>query len=261
MSLGLIVHGVPWPQLVGLAKACEDAGIDAIGLIESPLLDRDVYLACAACALGTSRTRIMTTVTNPVTRHPSVTAAAMLALADLAPRRVTIGIGPGDSALWSVGLKPATIAELRDYVVALKALSRGEEAQWRGQSFRRTWAGWSDSIDVPIYVACAGPKGLRSAVPVADGVIVSMGFATEDIANVRRLIEEGCAEVGRRPDELDVWWYSEVTFAESLEAAMESGFRRFAQWLTMGSMAHKRIPEPLGPLLRELMGARHDIGT
>jgi 5,10-methylenetetrahydromethanopterin reductase len=203
----------------------------------------------------------MTTVTNPVTRHPSVTAAAMLALAELAPRRVAIGIGPGDSALWSVGLKPATIAELRDYVVAVKALSRDEEAQWRGRSFRRTWTGWSGSMDVPIYVACAGPKGLRSAVQVADGVIVSMGFAAEDIANVRRLIDEGCAEVGRRVDELDVWWYSEVTFAGSLEEAMESGFPRFAQWLTMGSMVHKRIPEPLGPLLRELMGDRRDIGT
>jgi Luciferase-like monooxygenase len=49
----------------------------------------------AACALGTSRTRIMTTVTRPVTRHPSVTTAAMLALIQLAPRRVAIGIGPG----------------------------------------------------------------------------------------------------------------------------------------------------------------------
>lgn len=52
-----------------------------------------------------------------------------------------------------------------------------------------------------------------------------------------------------------------MTFAESRTAAMESGFPRFAQWLTMGSMESKRIPEPLGPLLRELISDRQDVST
>ena len=128
MQICLIVEKARWPELVKLGRACEEAGIDSVGLIDSALIERDVYLACAACASGTEHARIMTAVTNPITRHPSVMAASLLALSEIAPGRIDLGIATGDSALWSVGLKPARIAYLREYILALKALLRGDTA-------------------------------------------------------------------------------------------------------------------------------------
>ena len=64
------------------------------------MLSSEMLLACAACALNTSKAKIFTGVTNPVTRHPSVMASSYLCLEELAPGRNMLGIATGDSALW-----------------------------------------------------------------------------------------------------------------------------------------------------------------
>ena len=65
---------------------------------------------------------------------------------------------------------------MREYILAVKALLRGEPAIYRGQTFEQAWSSW-EPRDVPIYVACSGPKVLSMASQVADGVVVTMGFA------------------------------------------------------------------------------------
>ena len=249
----------PPSDFVDLVKMCDEVGIQAVGIADSPILLREIYITSAMCALNTKRTTIMTAVTNPVTRHPSVTATAAFSLEELAPGRLILGIATGDSALWSIGVKPAKLAYLREYILAVKALLRGEAARWEGKTFKAEWGGWSPPVEVPIIVACAGPKTLKMAAQVADGLIVAMGYAPEDIAYANDLIAEACAEVGRNPDELDIWWTCDVKFAASAEAAMADGFGWAIDWMTMGSMEGKRIPEEYKPLVRELTSDAHDL--
>ena len=45
-------------------------------------------------------------VTNPVTRHVSITASVNATLAQLHPGRVVLGMGRGDNAVRTLGLKP-----------------------------------------------------------------------------------------------------------------------------------------------------------
>lgn len=249
----------PWAELTRTASACERAGLAALGIADSPLVARELYVSCAACALATSRMRIFTGVTNPVTRHPSVTASAALSLSELAPGRVATGIATGDSALWSVGLRPAKVAGLREYVLALKALLRGEPAHWQGRSFQGRWSRMAPDDPPPVYVACSGPNVLKAGAQVADGLILSMGYAREDIDHAHALIDEACHEVGRDPRELELWWYSEISFARDATAGMESSLGWFSQWLAMGSMEGKRIPEEYKPLLRKLHADTFDL--
>ena len=129
--------------MVELAKAAERAGLSDFGVVDSPLIGRDLYVSCAACLLETSSLRVQTVVTDPATRHPSVTAGSVLSMADLGPGRVAIGIATGDSAVWGVGLKPAKIAHMCEYIVALKALLRGEPATNQGATL---WPGGEMSI-------------------------------------------------------------------------------------------------------------------
>ena len=127
-------------QGVELWQACEDAGLDVIGPADSQNLMREMYVCLTAIAMSTSRARIMSYATNPVTRHLTVTAGAFVALDELAPGRMMMGIATGDSALWSMGRNPAKLQHLRDYICAVKDLCAGDEISWDGTTFKPRWA-------------------------------------------------------------------------------------------------------------------------
>src|SRR5262249_46025718 len=152
-------------------KACDGAGIDWLGFADSPALSRDVYVTSALCAQQTKRIKVASMVTNPVSRDPSVTACAVFSLDHLAPGRIVLGIATGDSALWATGQRMPRVDALREYILAVKALLRGETATYGERSFRVSWA--PPEVKVPVYVACAGPKVLRMSAQVADGVVLA----------------------------------------------------------------------------------------
>jgi 5,10-methylenetetrahydromethanopterin reductase len=240
----------PLPRALEWWRACEAAQIDYFGVADSPLVTRDWYVGAAYGAVNTKSIGIQSAITNPLSRHPSVMASALASLDEIAPGRLICGIGTGGSAVYTIGHKPARVAEMREYILAVKALLRGEEAEFHGRRFKSEWAQWSAPVEVPIYVACAGPKVLRMAAQCADGMVVTMGFSPESLAWVRQNIEEACAEVGRDPDELDLWWQTTVNFGPTVEEAMERNLGTHTRWLTAGSLEGKRIPEHLvAPLL------------
>jgi len=150
-------------------------------------------------------------------------------------------------ACTGVGLKPARVAAMREYIVAVKALLRGEETSYQGNEFKAVWDHLDPGLAPPVYVACSGPRVIKMAAQVADGIIPEMGYTPEDIAYVYSLVEEGCTEIGRDPKEIDIWWYSDVTFARDVETAMQSTIGTASHWLTMGSTKGKRIPEGYAP--------------
>ena len=251
-----------WPtnEIVDWWQFCEGLGIEAT-VSDSPAQFRDLYVTAPACAMQADRLPIFVCVSNPVSRHPAVTAAALLALNDLAPGRVVFGIGTGDSALWSVGLKAAKLATLREYVLAVKALLRGEAATWRGQTFRGEWTKWTAPVDIPILIAAAGPKALRMGAEIGDGLIISLGFSTEDIATIFEIIDQGCAASGRDRAALELWWQADVTFAESAAAGAESALGWGVEWLTLTTVDGKGVPDHLRDALVELNDDARNIAT
>ena len=251
----------PLQEVITWWKACDDAGIHVVGLPDSPLLLRELYVTATLCAMNTSRIQVLSSVTNPVTRHPAVTASAFFSLDELAPGRIAMGISTGDSVIWSIKQKPASPRFLREYILAVKALLRGEEASYQGKTFKAAWSAESPPKNIPIYVACSGPRNLRMASQVADGLIITMGFAPEDIQYVRGLIEEACAEVGRNPDDLDVWWNASISFAPSVEEAMENSLGWNLSWLTMGTLEGKRIPEEYRAPLVQMNEDTHNLSS
>src|SRR5829696_7978482 len=92
---------------VGLVKQAEDVGASHFGAGEGPLLFSDPYQYLALAARETSRIKLGTWVTNPLTRIPPVTANSMATLNALAPGRTFLGIGTANNALRSMGNRPA----------------------------------------------------------------------------------------------------------------------------------------------------------
>ena len=83
LKIDLRVPGcAPASEVASFIRECEDAGFDGVGILDSQLLERDVFVVMAVAAQATSRIRLASAVTNPVTRHVSVLASAAKSVAD-----------------------------------------------------------------------------------------------------------------------------------------------------------------------------------
>jgi 5,10-methylenetetrahydromethanopterin reductase len=183
-------------------RAAEDCGFERVGLVDSQSIYRELYVSCTAGLQATRSIKIGPRVTNALTRHPSVTASALLTMAELAPGRVFAGVGTGDSALINIGLRPIKLRALEEFVNCLRALMRGERVLYQGSEIRLTWSG----TDIPIYVSAHGPKTLEFSGEHADGVIYGDGVGKEIVADALSAVGRGAAKAGRRVEDVDVWW-------------------------------------------------------
>src|SRR3989454_6490500 len=108
-----------WPRLrLGLGHRQPD---DLLGLL------RRAGLA----ARQTRRIRLGPGTAICGTRIPPVHVAAMATLNRLAPGRVHLGIGTGNTAMRTMGQRPMRIAEYDEYLRVLAALLHGETVDYR----------------------------------------------------------------------------------------------------------------------------------
>ncbi|MGA8058644.1 MAG: LLM class flavin-dependent oxidoreductase, partial [Candidatus Binataceae bacterium] len=86
------------PEAYKDAALAERLGFSHGWLYDSQMLGSDVYAALALCAVNTRRLIIGPGVTNPLSRIAPVTACAIATINALAPGRVVLGIGTGNTA-------------------------------------------------------------------------------------------------------------------------------------------------------------------
>jgi len=115
-------------EMAALGAEAEAGGIETLWVPDSPMIYRDPYATLGFIAGRTRRAALGTLATNPVTRHPAVTAAAILTIQELSGGRARLGIAAGDSAVRRLGAPPVAVAELESAVRTIRALLRGESA-------------------------------------------------------------------------------------------------------------------------------------
>jgi 5,10-methylenetetrahydromethanopterin reductase len=174
------------------ALLAEELGFASVWLGDSQLLWREVYVLLGAVAARTERIALATGVTNPLTRHPSVTASAAATLQELSGGRAILGIGAGFTAVRMLGWSPASRATLTRFVSDVRALCEGEPVD--GESGELRLAFGAPGRCPPIVLAAAGPRMLRLAGEIADGVIVQGRCAPD--ATLDAMIAE--VRAGRR---------------------------------------------------------------
>lgn len=189
----------PLPKMIHLARLSEELGFSHIWVGDSHLIWREAYVNLAAAALNTSRVKLGTGVTNPLTRHPSVVASAFATLEELAPRRIVVGIGLGDSSVETMGLKPARVADFEQAVSQMRSLLAGEEVALDSGTIHLKHP---PKDKLPVYIAASGPRMLELAGRIADGVIILVGVAPDYIRRARARIEAGARAAGRSLEDL-----------------------------------------------------------
>ena len=160
-------------------ELAEELGYERAWCYDSPSLYPDVWMMLGSAAARTSRIGLGTGVLIPHLRHPMVTAAAIATLAELAPGRVSVGVGSGFTGRLTMGQRPLPWSSVADYIRTVKALLRGEEPEWEGAPIAMLHPdgfGAPRPLEVPFIVAAAGPRGIAVAHELGDGVFGTAPF-------------------------------------------------------------------------------------
>jgi probable F420-dependent oxidoreductase len=204
----------PTTRIVALTRAAEAQGFSYGWLFDSHILWMDPYPLLTLMAMNTTRMRLGTCVTNPGTREPSVTASVFSTLNEISGGRMVMGIGRGDSARRVMGKPPTTLATLEVAIEEIRALAAGESARDGEHAIQMKWA----SGGLPIYVAAYGPKALRLAGKVGDGVILQ--FADPQLIKwCLSFCREGCEAAGRDWSKFHVMSAAPTFISDDLERA------------------------------------------
>ena len=200
MRLG--AHFLPedMPTYLASVRAAEAAGYERAWLVDGQMLWQDIYVYLTHGLAATERIVFGTGVTNPRTRHFTVTASTLATLADLHPGRVILGIGRGDNAVRTLGLEPVPTRQLAEVVPKLRELMSGRAVGFRGREVRIRWA----DADVPVMMPATGPRNLRLAGALADIVMLYVGVHPTSVAWAIDNVRAGAEDAGRDPDSLEI---------------------------------------------------------
>ena len=209
----------PAPEVAAFLTRCERAGLAGVGIVDSQLLLRDPFVTMAAAARATTTLRMATAVANPVTRHPSVLASAAKSVAEMAPGRVSVWIGRGYSAVRTIGVPAGSTARMREAVESIRALTSGDSVTFKEHVTSRMHHGGGDRV--PVYIAATGPRTIRLAGEVADGLLLHVGVHPAFLAKALELLEEGASNAGRSLSDIDVIMAGSLILDDDLDAARE----------------------------------------
>jgi len=187
----------------------EGNGFSHAWIADSQMVWADPYQCLALCATNTKTIKLGTNVTNPGSRIAPVTACNFATLNVLAPGRVIMGIGTGNTSRRTLGMPAAKLSQLRAHVEICRGLFSGETVPYQEGDRRRMIrfldadSGLINIVDrIPIYVAGSGPKTLELAGEIGDGVIlfgvVGDSLLEYTLSHVRR----GAERVGKRLEDL-----------------------------------------------------------
>jgi 5,10-methylenetetrahydromethanopterin reductase len=256
----------------GAAERAEAAGWSGLGVVDSQNLSGDSYVALALAARATSRIGLATAVTNPVTRHPAVTAAAIASIQRLSGGRASLGIGRGDSALAHLGRSPLRVRAFERHLEVLQRYLRGEAIPFAALDFQEQlappveelalagaptesrihWLG--DDPKVPVEVAATGPRVIAVAARHADRVLLSVGADRDRLGWGIEHARRARRESGRDPGELRFGAYVNLVCHPDVATArrlVSGGLATFARFAVMES---GRIAGPASDEQRRVLG-------
>jgi 5,10-methylenetetrahydromethanopterin reductase len=243
-------------KAVPAARAAEAAGFDIFHLTDSQCLRGDVYTQMMLCGQATDRIRLATGVTNPLTRHPSVTAASIISIQAECNDRAILGIGRGDSSVLHIGRKPATMEIYGRYVRELQAYLEGETVDQNGFPSRLKWLDQIDAVKVPVDMVASGPKSLRLAAELADRITLAVGVDPERVQWGLEQIRAGAEAAGRDPQTIPVGAYVNVSVgadAEAARAAIRGSAATFAHFSASVGADFEHQPEILRNVTEKLV--------
>ncbi|TME18796.1 MAG: LLM class flavin-dependent oxidoreductase [Chloroflexi bacterium] len=188
-GLTVPIPEVPLAELPRAIKRAEELGYSEAWSYENSILD--AFTPLAVTAQGTSSMRLGTAIVPVFTRPAALIAMQAVAVAETAPGRFVLGLGSSTEAIVSgwMGIdfgKP--LSKVVEVAGIVKRLLAGEKVG----AFR---LGQLPPAPIPIYIAALGPKMLRAAGELGEGVcfyLTGPGIIPELLAGVGRPVDSMC---------------------------------------------------------------------
>lgn len=224
-TASLANHHDPEYVVDAVRRLDRDLGYDNF-FVGDERLNHNPYALLALAAANSEDLGLGTGVTNPYTRHPAMTAAAMATLDTVSDGRAHLGLGGGSG----IGLDPLgydqedPIGTVRDAIKVINGLLDGETVSLERAEFTVDEADLDVSpvSDVPVYVAGRGPHILGLGGFRGDGVLAGAGLASvEGMAYARDNIEDGAAKAGRSLEDIDIVCWAFLSVADDRDAALD----------------------------------------
>ena len=246
-------------ELLGFGVLAEEQGFDSVFVSDhlQPWRHDGGHAPAAlpwlgALATSTERVVLGTSVLTPTFRyHPAVVAQAFATLGCLAPGRVILGVGSGESlnevplgTVWPDGKE--RFARLKEAVALIRQLWTQERVTFEGAFYRTESATIYDRPEqpVPIYIGASGPAATRLAGRVADGFITTSGkghgLYTDTLLPA---VREGAEKAGRTVDDLDLLIEVKVSFDPDRERALAD--TRYWGALALSSEEKTGVEDPV----------------
>jgi alkanesulfonate monooxygenase SsuD/methylene tetrahydromethanopterin reductase-like flavin-dependent oxidoreductase (luciferase family) len=253
-ELGVVFRPQSPPEhLRDVAQAAEAAGIAQLWLWEDSFFEGGIATAAAALA-WTSRLQVGVGLLPVPLRNPALAAMEIATLARMFPGRFSPGLGHGIlewmAQAGAAVASPMTL--LREYTAAVRALLAGEHVTTAGRyvSLDAVALDWPPSTPPPVLVGARGPKTVRLAGELADGLLLDSGATLDAVRAARALVDD---VRGGRPFQvvLNVEIDDPAMVDDRIHAAAEAG----ADVVVLE--APGAAPDPL-PLI-EALAARHGL--
>ena len=192
----------PFADALALARRAEAAGAGSLWMAEH-LGYRQSLVSCTAFALETARATVVPTAISPHLWSPVSVAMAMATTAEAAPGRAALALGSGNPMfLVEAGTRlERPLVAMREFIACLRQLWSGEAGAYEGEIFRLDGMrmAFLPPRPIPLYLAAMGPRMLRLAGELVDGVLLSAGLTVEYSAESLAMAEAGARAVGRDP--------------------------------------------------------------
>lgn len=189
---------------IGFFPHAEALGYDSVWVTDSQMLFSDCYAVLSLALARTERIRLGPGTAITGTRIPPVHVAAMATLNRLAPGRVHLGIGTGNTAMRSMGQKPMRIKDYDEYLRVLSALLRGEVVDYNYggvtkpiKMLMHEFQYMNLEPKIPLYVSGFGPRAMGLAGAYGDGLVFAIPPRGVAVPQAMAHVRQGAARVGR----------------------------------------------------------------
>jgi alkanesulfonate monooxygenase SsuD/methylene tetrahydromethanopterin reductase-like flavin-dependent oxidoreductase (luciferase family) len=190
----------PPEDLRAAVQAADRAGIAELWLWEDCFAEGGLTAAAAALSCS-NRIKVGVGLLPVPLRNPALAAMEIATLARLWPGRFMPGLGHGvQDWMTQIGAGvPSPMTLLREYTKAVRDLLHGSTvtADGRYVQLDQVKLDWPPEQVPPLLVGARGPRTLRLAGELADGVILDSVGAAEEVRAARELLAEGRAAAGR----------------------------------------------------------------
>ncbi len=209
--LGMVLyHGIEsGPQLKEYAELAEAEGYESLWVTER-YFHEETFALLGFLGAVTRTIKLGVGVTNPYTRHPALLAMASATLDRICDGRFLLGLGRSEQAIIQermgipYGPPRATLEEAVGMIRALHAGQRVDTTAGRLTLRDARLAITPVQPALPIYVAAIGPRALRLAGAVADGVLLNAYVPPEYVRYAVHEVREAARAAGRDPQAIDI---------------------------------------------------------